>query len=60
MGVGLVYVYQLPADARFGMWMEFSAVAAEESGVGLWGSCEAQAHRVASGGGGNHDAHRMH
>ena len=38
---GLVNVYQLPADARFGMWMEFSAVVAEESGVGLWGSCEA-------------------
>jgi endonuclease YncB( thermonuclease family) len=38
---GLVNAYQLPADARFGMWMESSAIAAEEAGIGLWGSCEA-------------------
>ena len=29
----------IPGDARFGSWLETTALGAEEAGIGLWGDC---------------------
>jgi hypothetical protein len=29
----------IPGDARFGSWLETTALGAEQAGIGLWGAC---------------------
>jgi endonuclease YncB( thermonuclease family) len=40
---GSAYAADLPADARFGAWLQTTEHTAEETGVGLWAGCSSTA-----------------